>query len=97
MGDLVGIVLLSVHNMSTQTPITPLNQGFNLYTARTTHMQHVGCHACGAQRVKKCLEIFVWGERHIGNVQGLKTTCCSLGHTKPSFDWVGYSNTYAQK
>jgi hypothetical protein len=68
MGDLVGIVLLSVRNMSTQTPITPLNQGFNLYIARTTHMQHVGCHACGAQRVKKCLEIFVWGERHIGNV-----------------------------
>jgi hypothetical protein len=48
-GDLVGIVLLSVHNMNIQTPITPLNQGSNLYIAGTTHTQHV----------RECLEIFV--------------------------------------
>ncbi len=40
-----------------------------------THMQHVGCHACGAQRVRKCFEIFVWEERHnIGNTQGFRTS-----------------------
>jgi hypothetical protein len=38
-------------------------------------MQHVGCHACGAQRVRKCFEIFVWEERHnIGNTQGFRTS-----------------------
>jgi hypothetical protein len=62
VGDLVGIVFLSVHNMSTQAPITPLNQGFNLYIAGTTHMQHVRCHACGAQCVRKCLKYF-FGEK----------------------------------
>ncbi len=74
MGDLVGnFVLLSVQNMNTQTPITPLNQGPNLYIARTTHMQHVRSHAC-AQHVKECLEIIVWGERHFGSVQGFRTS-----------------------